>query len=297
MKIKKVLYFLIYLFLLASIFINYQVFSSHVIQNKILSDLKNPSGMQLKFDTINALLPSIPNVTITAMPLDVYRVNYLLNEGRLSETDNFISKAIEINPHVRIGDYLKAKVLIYQNEFTDALPFAKSAFEGWPKNLDHYNTYLDVLEKVRDTTSLINAYNYLPSKLKANTNYFQRFYESFNKVKLSFLVTEYEDQRSISPKELTGHWERVYNFPKQIIRDTTLHYIFKSKNLVESNSGDEYLFTITKDTFNFFFKSKPSKPILSFPVFYSDSLETLIFRNVPLEGGKFQDQFYRRKAH
>ena len=295
MRINKFTLLTIYILLLGSIYVNYRVFKSHIIQNKILGDLKNPNGMQLKFDSINKLLPSIPNVTITAMPLDVYRVNYLLNEGRLEETEPFILNAIRINPHVRIGDYLNAKVLSFKNKFDEALPFAKKAFEGWPKNIDHYNTYLDVLEKVRDTTSLINAYNFLPDNLKTNPNYFNRFYKSFNKVKLSYLITEYKDQRSVASKELIGTWERVYNFPNQVIKDSLLFYVIKSNNLVESNSGDEYLFDIKKDTFNFYFKTKPSKPILSFPVFYSDSLETLIFRDVPMEGDKIQDQFYRRK--
>ena len=94
------------------------------------------------------------------------------------------------------------------------------------------------------------------------------------------MVTTYPDQRSVLSSELIGKWERVYNFPNQIIRDSTLFYDFISTSQFKSPSGDIYNFDITKDTFKVFFTNNNVKPIVSNPIMFSDSLQTLIFRDV-----------------
>ena len=108
------------------------------------------------------------------------------------------------------------------------------------------------------------------------------------------MITTYPDQRSVLSSELIGKWERVYNFPNQIIRDSTLFYDFISTSQFKSPSGDIYNFVVAKDTFKVFFTNNNVKPIVSNPIMFSDSLQTLIFRDVKTFEKTIQDQFFRK---
>jgi hypothetical protein len=240
------------------------------------------------------MLPSIPDISITAMPLDVYRVSYLLFEGRVAETNKYVERAIKTNPHIHVGDYLNAKIQLYLNNTDSAYFYSKRAFFGWPKNLDHYNVYLDVLDVKKDTQSLIQAYNSLDTTLKKRPAYFNRFYTSFNKMKLSYLVKDYPDAINLNDFVLKGNWIRAFNFPNnQVIRDSSDTYTFIAGKLF-NNDGLEFAYKIKQDSLFFYFSNNFNKPISSFKARYSEEYETLIFENVPLEDNMIQTQYYRK---
>lgn len=284
---------LIFLFLILSIVINLQVFKSLRVQRIILSDHRNP--IFYTYDKLDSILPPIPNISITAMPLDVYRVNYLLAEGRIEETYPLVQRAMKVNPYTHIGDFLYGKIFYYKGQYDSAYFYSKRAFFGWPKNIDHYNSYVDVLEKLKDTTSLIKAYNFLKPNLKEDPDYFNRFYRSFNKIKLDYLITDYPDATNITTDLLEGKWSRVYNFPNnQVVIDSSTQYNFLSSSVVSNGEGDEFYYKIIKDTFYFYFKSNLKKPISKFKAQYSQKYESLLFENIPIENGLFQTQYFKK---
>ena len=288
MKTRNIIILSTLLFLLA---INFLVFKSYRIQYFLISDNNQPS---ISFDSLNAILPQIPNITITAMPLDVYRSNYLLKEGRLSEAKNYIDKAIKVNPHVHVGDFFDTKIFLYEGKLDSAYFSSKKAFFGWSKNIDHYNAYLDVLEYKKDTLSLVEAYNFLSPDLKKRPEYFERFYKSLNKIKLSFLITKYEDATSIAQDSILGTWVRAYNFPGQVIYDSTSIYRFKRNNILVDVDGNEYIYNINNDSLFFSFKTNIKKPFQKVPIRYSPSFKTFILYNVPLERNAYQAQHYKK---
>ena len=290
--IRKYFLLAISIIIIFSIYVNYLTYRSLIIQRTLLNEYRSPKVYN--FDLLDSILPPIPNITITAMPLDVFRVNYLLAEGRISETPKYIERAKRINPHTHVGDFLDGKVLYYRGLYDSAYVYSKRAFYGWSKNLDHYNSYVDVLEKLRDTTSLINAFNFLEDNLKENPNYFKRFYSAFNEIKLSFLITNYPDAVSVNRDTILGSWERVYNFPNnQIIKDPTIQYNF-NLNTFTNKQAQEFAYKLKNDSIFFYFNSNLKKPISSFKAHYSKEYQTLIFENVPIDQGKFQTQYYRR---
>lgn len=290
--IRKYIIFPLFVIILFSIYVNYSTYKSLIIQNTVLKEYRSPKVYT--FDILDSVLPSIPNITITAMPLDVFKANYLLSEGRLDEVEKYIERAKKINPHTHVGDFLAGKLLYYRGSYDSAFVSSKRAFYGWPKNIDHYNSYVDVLEKLSDTISLINAFNFLENNLKERPEYFERFYSSFNKIKLSFLVTNYPDAVRVNRDTILGSWERAFNFPNnQAIRDSTLQYNFK-RNTFTNKQAQEFTYKLRNDSIFFYFNSNLKKPISSFKAQYSEEFETLIFENVPIDQGKFQTQYYRR---
>lgn len=215
-------------------------------------------------------------------------------ENNLISAKQYVKSASKVNPHVYISEWLQGILYLNENQIDSALYYSKIAFYGWPKNINHYNSYVDVLEVKQDSISLIDAFNFLEPDLKKNSNYFTRFYSSFNKIKLSYLVTDFDDQKDLNSSVLIGNtFTRGYNFPNgQVIRDTTNSYTFISKNIVANQNGGEFLYKIIRDTLNFYYKRDPIKPVAKYYAKFSPKYNTLIFRNIEFEKDKFQDQFF-----
>ena len=240
------------------------------------------------------MLNGYPNISASALPVDIWRVQYSLWEGDIEKAQKYVKPASKANPYVFTSEYLQG--LIFQNlgNIDSAYYYSKKAFEGWPKNLEHYNSYLDVLEVKKDTVSLIKAFSNLDNSLKQRPQYFRRFYSSFNKIKLSFLVTTYKDQINLDSADLIGKtFVRGYNFPNgQVVRDSTTSYTFKNTETIVNQKGDEFLYRIIEDTLNFYYRRNPKKPIAKYFSKYSPSYKTIIFRNVEFEKNNFQDQYF-----
>ena len=288
---NKVIFFCLILLSLLTIVINYYSFISHRIQKLIVSDSAMTS---LSFEYLEKELPPIPNISIAAMPLSVYKANYLLNERRVDEAMLYVNDAIKVNPHTYVGEYFNSKINLIKGQLDSALFYGKKAFIGWPKNINHYNNYLDIIEITRDTLSLVDAFNYLSPSLKKNPDYFKRFYKSLNKIKLSYLVTKYEDLTFMPKDSIYGTWVRAYNFPNQVVYDSTLIYQFKKNDKLFDVDSTEYKFKLNKDSLSFLFKNNPSKSFFNVPIRYSPSYKTFILYNVWIDNQNNQTQYFRK---
>ena len=292
----KKLKYLLFVPILLSLYFSYLAYASSKAQSIILKDLKQ-KNKSLSYSQLDSMLNGYPNINASALPVDIWRVQYLLNDGKYDLAKKYVKSAADVNPHVYVSEYLQGLIFLGEGNLDSAYYYSKVAFEGWPKNIEHYNSYVDVLEYKKDTISLIKAFDTLDVELKKVPAYFKRFYSSFNKIKLSYLITSFEDERDLDYNDVVGNiFERGYVFPNdQVIRDTTLSYTFKSKNVLSNQNGDEFLYKIDKDSLLFYYKRDPKKPIVKYFTKFSPSRNTLIFRNVRYEKGKFQDQFFIKK--
>lgn len=281
-------------FILFSICISYLSYQSSVAQLDIITDSSKQGGHILTFSDVDKMLSGVPNITASALPVDIWRVQYSLWDDNIEEAKRHVKSAAIANPHVYSSEYLQGLIFQAEGNLDSALYYSKRAFVGWPKNINHFNSYLDVLEETQDTVSLVNAFNILDISLKKRPEYFRRFYSSLNKIKLSYLVTDFDDQEDLNSSVLIGNtFTRGYNFPNgQVIRDTTNSYAFISKNIVANQNGSEFLYKINKDTLNFYYKRDPIKPVAKYYAKFSPKYNTLIFRNIEFEKDKFQDQFF-----
>ena len=286
----KLLLLVIIIFSATFSFLSYR---SSVVQLEIIADSSKETRV-LTFKDVDDMLNGYPNITAAALPVDIWRVQYSLWEGNIEQAQKYVKPAAIVNPHVYTSEYLQGLIFSSQGSLDSAFYYSKKAFEGWPKNIAHFNSYIDILEAKQDTISLIKAFDTLSFSLKNKPEYFRRFYASFNKIKLSFLVTDYDDQKDLDLYELLGNtYIRGYNFPNgQVIRDTTFSYTFKSKNIIVNQNGNEFFYKINSDTLNFYFKRDPNKPIAKYFSNYSPQYKTIIFRNVEFEKDKFQDQYF-----
>ena len=271
----------------------YFAYKTSVSERLIVIDSKRAKH-EYSFDQVDKMFTGFPNISSSSLPVDIWKVQYSLWENDIDRANKYILSAVQANPHTFTGEFLKAEIFQALGQTDSAVFYSKKAFEGWPKNINHYNSYIDNLEIKQDTIALIEAFNRLDSNLVKRPEYFKRFYSSFNKIKLSFLVTEFEDQKDLELHELLGNtYIRGYNFPNgQVIKDSTLSYTFKSKNIIVNQNGSEFFYKLNSDTLNFYFKRDPNKPIAKYFSKYSPQYKTIIFRNVEFEKDKFQDQYF-----
>ena len=286
----KILYIIPLLFCFCFSFFSYK---SSLAQRQIVIDLKK-KNKTFKFSDIDNMLNGFPNINSAALPNDIWRVQYSLLEKNYSQAKKYVKSAANVNPHVYVSEYLQGIINLGEGKLDSAFYYSKKAFEGWPKNIQHYNSYVDVLEAKQDSTSLIKAYAFLDSTLKNRPEYFKRFYKSFNKIKLSYLVTNFDDEIDLNYSKLVGNtFIRGYNFPNgQVIKDTTMSYTFVTPKIIKNQNGAEFNYKLKKDTLLFFYKRDSKTPIAKYYAKYSPEYKTLIFRNIEYEKDKFQDQFF-----
>ena len=290
-KIESRIKYVLVLFLLGSILINYSTFKSLVGQYKLAKDV---GKFEYSPEEVDHLLPEIPNVTAVIIPINVTKAMYLIKYNRLLEAVKLIEAADKAQPYTKVGEYLKSRVFIANGVMDSALSNAKRAFYGWPKNINHYATYNEVLIFNKDTLEILNAYKSLDPSLAAKNEYKKVFSESYNQAKFAYLITDFPDSRKIDRNEIQGDWVRGYNFPNnKFIPDNNYTFNFE-KNLVTNNLGETYKYSIQEDSLNFYFNNSLGKKIMTFGIRYSDSLSTLILKGIKLNDGTIQDQFYKR---
>lgn len=260
---------------------NYFIFKSFIAQKLLLQDQE----LSLSVKEVDSLLGFFPSFSSQAMPLDIYRAKYHLKENNLSEALNKVINAKNVNPHTFISELTIGRVYDNIGVMDSAYKYAKLAYYGWPKHVEHFKFYNEVLAKKGDTTEILNIMN----MFSGDKEYFQLANEYYNRAKLSFLITKFNDLIPLNETNIIGTWNRVYHFPQHKIIDSTRSYLF-NKNVALVDNTYEFKYTVEKDSIYFKFLSS-DKLINKVQAFYSSQYKTIVFKNVILEDG-IQDQYF-----
>ena len=260
---------------------NYYIFKSFRAQKIILQDQK----LTLSLKEVDSLLGFFPNFSSQAMPLDTYRAKYYLKENNMSKALSKVINARKVNPHTYISELTIGRVYYNIGVMDSAFKYAKKAFYGWPKHVEHFKFYNEVLAKKGDTLEILNIMN----MFSGDKEYFQVANDYYNKAKLSYLITEFDNLTPVSEINIEGTWQRVYHFPQNKIVDSSRSYSFSKKTALVDNTY-EFKYEVVRDSIYFKFLSS-NKLINRVKVLYSKEYNTIIFKNVTLENG-IQDQYF-----
>ena len=258
----------------------------------MLSDLKSKE-LSISFEEASNI-PPIPNVSITTLPIKALLAPYIINDNP-NKAYELLTEASDQNPYIYYSEYLLAVYFLQSKNYDSALKYSKKAFYNWPKNLEHYKLLNKVLEAEKDTVEILKAYSYINKRFFSKEKYYLSFVDSYSNAKLRYLIFDYPDKTSVSKSILIGEWQQMYEFEGGKINYLDKKMSF-SKN-VFSNNGNKYLYDLKNDTLRIkFFDS--NQIISQIPIFYSDSLQTLIFKDIPTEANvdipKLQDQFFKK---
>ncbi len=144
--------------LLPSAYVTYQTYKSLVAQKNIIPDMGN-EPLKLKWNEIIPLLPSIPNLSASAQPLDAIKGRYLMEAEKYKEALVLLNRAIPANPYIAYSEFIKAGVFFKLGNFDSAYINASKAFYTKPRAKTYYQTLIAILAKRKDTIQIEKAYH------------------------------------------------------------------------------------------------------------------------------------------
>ena len=282
--------FLLIVLSIITLFFNFYVFQSYRAELKFRSTLKE--GSVLTYEETVKLFPFFPNISSVAIPIDFYKAIIAFREAKITEAFNHIDLANSVNSTTQVANALKGEFLLSLGFADSAVTYLKKAFVGWPKNLNHYDMYNKALARIGDTLEIAKKFSYIDSLVNKDPRYYKSYIENVSQAKLFHLITTYNDLANVSKEIIKGTWVRSYNFPNnEVVKDTSIMYEITSNNF-KVLPDKLYKYSLDKDSIFLYF-SNTNKLISKYKIQYSDSLKTLIFLDVPIEGG-VQDQFFTK---
>lgn len=268
------------------------VYISFTYQSKIKSDLNN-GALTMSWEEVSKI-PSFPNVGVTTMPISSFKALYKLVETDEDATD-MLMKGSKANPYISYSEFILATYYLKNKRFDSAYVYAKKAFYNWPKNVKHYKLYNETLVAKKDTTEILMAYSYINDRFESKDEYYQNFIDSYSNAKLRFMIFDYVDLRSIDKAELMGEWKQMYEFEGGNINYLDKKIVFENDIFI--NNSTKYKYKLQNDTLALSFLNS-EKVISQIPIFYSDSLQTLVLKNIPTsvieDVPQLQDQFFKK---
>ena len=152
------------LFLLPSLSITYKTYNSQVSQMIILQDF-NTDKFNIPLDKVESI-PSIPNVTVTTIPIDAIKARYYFNYKKYDKALEYALKSEKANPYLHYGDIIASKIYQIRGDNVKALQSLQKAFFGLPNNSLHISEYLKFILDTSNIEALEEAY---PLLTKTNT--------------------------------------------------------------------------------------------------------------------------------
>ena len=153
--------------ILSSIYINNKVFESLKGQMFLLQDF-NSNQYNLPLNKVDRIVPDIPNITVTTIPINSVKARYYVNAKKYDKAIELIEKGTGANPYLFYSEILKSQIFEQQGKLDSAKFYAKRAFYGLPNNDLHSSRYLNLISQTKDKEELEKAFKLLTLKNKSN---------------------------------------------------------------------------------------------------------------------------------
>ncbi len=223
--------------LLPSLYITNTVYKSLKGQMILLQDF-NSNQYNLPLNQVENIVPEIPNITVTTIPINSVKARYFFNAKKYNKAMAYIEKGTNANPYLFYSEILKSQIFEQQGKLDSAKYYAKKAFFGLPNNELHSTRYMNLLNITGDRKSLDEAFDLLT---KNNSfinwkNYLIIASNSKRKTKDIDLIEKAKLALDIFPGN--GEIKSLYN--KIIIGDDALNQAvnFSNKGLEFFNNKD-----------------------------------------------------------
>lgn len=291
MKMKQGIKIVIFLVAFITFLINGSVYLSMKAQKPIRED-KNSGAPKFTLEEVERMLPPIPNVDVTAMPLEAYKVTYYLKEERVQEALAAAEKADSINPYTRVGNYFRAKIFNFAGLYDEAKVEAEKAFYEWPKNIDHYRVLNEVLVGKLDTTEIKKVFQYADSLFPEKKEYRDDFEKSLNLARAGYIIKIYLDAIPIAQDSLVGQWQRMYEYSYgKVVYDPNTVLSFSKDGVFKDTKGGHYKYALEETDLQLFFTGNGQK-IKTMNLSYSPGNKTLLLLDT--QNPENKPQFFKK---
>ena len=113
---------------------------------------------------IDDIVPNIPNITVTTIPLKSVKARYYFNAKQYDRALELLNEGTNANPYLYYSELLKSQIYSAKGQLDSAMYFARTAFFGLPNNSLHSATYLNLISQLRDQNALDEAFELLTAK-------------------------------------------------------------------------------------------------------------------------------------
>ena len=155
-KKNKLIYLIMLAICIPSIFISIKVYESLKNQMILLNDF-NTNKYNARIKQLEAMDMSIPNVTVTTIPLKSLKARYYVNNKQYDKALQNLESTNNTNPYLFFTDYLKSKVYEKKDNIDSAYYYSKKAFFGLPNNTLHSANFVKLAMQKKDIASVERA--------------------------------------------------------------------------------------------------------------------------------------------
>jgi O-antigen ligase/tetratricopeptide (TPR) repeat protein len=156
--LKPVFGLIALLMLLPATYITYLTYKSLIVQRDIMADIDH-EPLQLNYKELFPRIPSIPNISATAQPLDAIKGRYLSEAGKYDEALALLNKGRQANPFVGYSEFLKANAYFKMGKYDSAKVNAIKAYAVRPRAKTYYQTLIAVLAQMKDSANIQKAFD------------------------------------------------------------------------------------------------------------------------------------------
>ena len=147
---KAYLVSIVCLVLLAPLtFIAYQTNLSLRGQQVLLGEY-NAGQFQTPLNKIDQVVPEIPNISVTTLPIASMKARYYMENGQDEKALVMLRAGIKANPYLGFSETLMSQIYSRQNKVDSAIFYAKMAYEHLPISA-HFANYLNLLIQKNDS--------------------------------------------------------------------------------------------------------------------------------------------------
>ena len=197
--------------ILLCLFFNFLVFKNYTLQYPIIGEFNQNQRSET---VLNKLLQSdnfIPNITITALPLNVLKADYLHSFGRNSEALELLNTKTNDNPYLMYNEIVKSKIFTSLKILDSAKFYSDIAFTTLPNNTEAFKDLAIVYGVNKDIEGLFDMF--LLSRHNSNLNFWKIFLSTClaTDVNLDDKITDYIDQNyfKVDDEEVHGLMDNV----------------------------------------------------------------------------------------
>ena len=164
-RVNKAFLILGAIIVVPSFYVTNQVYKSLKGQMILLQDF-NTNQFNLPLKDVDNIVPDIPNITVTTIPINSVKARYYFNSKNYNKALKLLETGTKANPYLFYSEILKSQIFEKQGRPDSAKYYAKKAFLGLPNNDLHSSKYLNLINSTNDKNELNNAFELLTSKNK-----------------------------------------------------------------------------------------------------------------------------------
>ena len=161
LKNKKYIFSIVTLiFSLPALSISNKVYHSHKAQLIILNDFNNNTH-NVPLNQIESIVPKIPNITVTTIPMDAIKARYYYHYKKYDKALAALETSKSQNPYLSYSDALESVIYKEIGDIGKAKISAEKAYFNLPKNNFHISQYIKTIVETKDQVSLEKAFKLL----------------------------------------------------------------------------------------------------------------------------------------